>query len=271
MKTILITGSTDGIGLVTAKSLLKLGHKVVLHGRSKDKLQAVTNELLESYSEKQIAFYRADLSVLAEVENLAKKINDDNIAPDVLINNAGVFKVNKVVTADGLDARFAVNTIAPYLLTRLLIPNLTASARVINLASAAQAPFEPQELSEISKQDDNKVYAQSKLALIMWTRHLAQNIGEKGPMIMSVNPKSLLGSKMVKQAYGVAGSDLQIGADILVKAALSDEFAEASGLYFDNDHERFASPHPFALDDSKTQQVVETIEAIVVDKGIAFA
>lgn len=271
MKTILITGSTDGIGLAAAKSLSQLGHKVVLHGRSQGKLEAVLGELSESYPGKDIAYYQADLSVLSEVEKLAKAIKDDGLALDVMINNAGVFKVTQARTVDDLDTRFAVNTVAPYALTRMLTPALTPSARVINLASAAQAPFEPAELSELSDDDDSTVYAKSKLALIMWTRHIAQEFGKNEPMVMSVNPKSFLGSKMVKQAYGVAGSDVQIGADVLVKAALSDEFADAAGLYFDNDHERFASPHPFALDDVKAKQVVETIEAILANKQITLA
>lgn len=78
-----------------------------------------------------------------------------------------------------------------------------------------------------------------------------------------MNPASLLGSKMVKEGFGVAGKDLSIGVDILVRAALSDEFANASGKYFDNDKGRFADPHPDALDDGKCKQVLAAIEIIL--------
>ncbi|MCH9684249.1 MAG: oxidoreductase, partial [Deltaproteobacteria bacterium] len=73
---------------------------------------------------------------------------------------------------------------------------------------------------------------------------------------------SMLGTKMVKDAFGVAGDDIGIGADILVRAALADEFAAASGRYFDNDARRFASPHPDALDAGKCDEVVRAVEAL---------
>ncbi|CAH1531441.1 hypothetical protein THZG08_40079 [Vibrio owensii] len=82
-------------------------------------------------------------------------------------------------------------------------------------------------------------------------------------MVVSVNPKSFLGSKMVKDAYGIAGNDISLGADILIRAALSDEFAQAHGSYFDNDIEAFAAPHRDALNDTKSQQVVDAIETVI--------
>ncbi len=109
-------------------------------------------------------------------------------------------------------------------------------------------------------------YAQSKLAITMWSCHMAMELKENGPAIIAVNPASMLGSKMVKEAYGVAGGDLSIGADILCRAALSDEFAGASGKYFDNDTGRFASPHPDALDAEKNAALVGTIEAWLATK-----
>ena len=97
----------------------------------------------------------------------------------------------------------------------------------------------------------------------MWSRALALSLGKDGPSVIAVNPGSMLGTKMVKEAYGVAGGDVGIGADILYRAALSDEFATASGKYFDNDAGRFARPHPDALDASKSADVVHAIEAIL--------
>jgi NAD(P)-dependent dehydrogenase (short-subunit alcohol dehydrogenase family) len=107
-----------------------------------------------------------------------------------------------------------------------------------------------------------EAYAQSKLALTIWSREMA--LAQKdGPVIVAVNPGSMLGSKMVKEGFGVAGGDIRIGADILTRAALGDEFAEASGLYFDNDSGQFASPHPDALDRHKSQEVVRVIETVL--------
>ena len=163
--------------------------------------------------------------------------------------------------------RFVVNTIAPYLLTQRLLPLMETSARVINLSSAAQAPVDLAALAGGRKLDDMAAYAQSKLALTMWSRHLALVLGKDGPVVVAVNPGSMLGSKMVKEAFGVAGGDIGIGAKILVRAALSDEFADASGSYFDNDAGRFAEPHPDALDPRKSAQVVQAIEALLRDRA----
>jgi hypothetical protein len=101
----------------------------------------------------------------------------------------------------------------------------------------------------------------------MWSRSMALSLKDDGPAIIAVNPRSMLGSKMVKEAYGVAGGDLRIGAEILCRAALSDDFADASGKYFDNDTGRFASPHPDALNAKKCEDVVREIEAIIAEKG----
>ncbi|WP_412063415.1 SDR family NAD(P)-dependent oxidoreductase [Rubrivirga sp. IMCC45206] len=263
-KTLLITGSTDGIGLETARRLVADGHHVLLHGRNADKLARVEAELsalgtVESYS--------ADLADFAEVEALADAVAERHDRLDVLINNAGVYSTAHPVTADGLDVRFAVNTVAPYLLTRRLLPLLASDGRVVNLSSAAQAPVDLDALAGRARLGDGPAYAQSKLALTAWSRHLAGELGPDGPVVVSVNPGSLLGTKMVKEAFGMAGKDVGIGADILVRAALSEEFAAASGRYFDNDAGRFAPPHPDALDGQKAQAIVRAIEAVLAAHG----
>jgi hypothetical protein len=97
----------------------------------------------------------------------------------------------------------------------------------------------------------------------MWSRSLGLSMKDDGPAIIAVNPGSMLGSKMVKDAFGVAGGDLQIGAEILTRASLSDEFAAATGQYFDNDSGQFAAPHVDALDPQKSAELVRAIEAIL--------
>lgn len=265
-KTILLTGATDGIGLETARALVGLGHRVLVHGRNKAKLESVAAALSADGGERAETFV-ADLSTLSGVEVLADAVLQREEHLDVLINNAGVFRVADPVTPDGLDVRFVVNTIAPYVLTRRLLSALGESGRVVNLSSAAQAPVDPRALVGDIRLPDSAAYAQSKLALTMWTRSLARALGEEGPVVVAVNPGSMLASKMVKEAYGVEGSDLRIGAEILCRAALSDEFGGASGQYFDNDSGRFASPHPDALDDRKVNAIVGVIEQIANAAG----
>ncbi|MBE7384819.1 MAG: SDR family NAD(P)-dependent oxidoreductase [Leptolyngbya sp. SIO1E4] len=262
-KTILVTGATDGIGLETARMLVSLGHTVLLHGRNPAKLENVEKTL--SANGGQIESYRADLSRMADVEALAKAVAVKHTKLDVLINNAGVYSAPNPITQDGLDIRFVVNAIAPYPLTQRLMPLMGTSGRVINLSSAAQSPVNPEALAGRVKLSDGVAYAQSKLAITMWSRSLALSLKENGPAIIAVNPGSLLGSKMVKQAFGVAGGDIRIGAEILTRAALSDEFKTASGLYFDNDSGQFAPPHSDALNPRKSEEIVRAIEAVLAE------
>lgn len=263
MKALLITGSTDGIGLATARKLIAQGHRVLLHGRNPDKLEQVTQELSEHAKEGQIEGYVADLSSLHGVEELVQAIKARHSQLDVLINNAGIFRTGSPICSNGHDVRFMVNTFAPYLLAKSLLPLMRASSRIVNLSSAAQAPVELDALLGQKHLDDEfKAYAQSKLALTMWSNAMAKEL-PVGPVVVAVNPGSLLASKMVQEGFGVAGGDLSIGADILIRAALSEEFAEASGLYFDNDAGQFAAPHSDALDDTKVREVVAAIETVV--------
>ncbi|MFI3246575.1 MAG: SDR family NAD(P)-dependent oxidoreductase [Ferrimonas sp.] len=263
-KTILITGASDGIGKRTAHHLCQLGHHVLIHGRDPAKIAQVEMEL-QDYSKAKIESYIADLSDLNSVVQFAEAVAQQHPKLDVLINNAGIFATPNTLTKDGLDVRFAVNAIAPYVLTQRLLPILGAEGRVVNLSSAAQAPVNLEALASVPRLSDSAAYAQSKLALTMWSCELGQQ-HPQGPMIVAVNPKSFLGSKMVKDAYGIAGGNLDLGADVLVRASLDASFAQANGQYFDNDAECFAQPHLDALDHAKNSALIAAIEQVVAQK-----
>ncbi|WP_171132480.1 SDR family NAD(P)-dependent oxidoreductase [Ruegeria sp. HKCCA6707] len=256
-KTILITGSTDGIGLLTAQKLAASGHRVLIHGRSTTKLEAAAKQIGG-----EVETYIADLSDMDAVKALAAEIHSKHDRLDVLINNAGVLKTPKAILGNGLDIRFVVNTFAPYLLTELLLPIMPVEGRVVNLSSAAQAPVDLDAMRGTKHLGDMDAYAQSKLAITIWTRELAKT-RPNGPLMVAVNPGSLLASKMVKEGFGMAGNDLNIGADILIDAALGDRFTNASGAYFDNDSRDFADPHSAALSPEHASQVMEAIQSFV--------
>lgn len=262
-KTLLITGATDGIGLETAKTLVSQGHRLLIHGRNEKKLSDTVAQLSEINPESNVQAYTADLSDMTQVQNLCSSISDEHVKLDVIVNNAGVFNVPNTDTQYGLDVRFVVNLLAPYVITKQLISLLPSDGRVVNLSSAAQATVNLDALAGRVGLDSNQAYAQSKLALTMWSFHLAQSLQDKGPSIIAVNPASFLGSKMVKEAYGVEGKDLQVGADILVRASTSSEFANANGRYYDNDNGQFLPPHADALNATKNQRLVDAIEDIL--------
>jgi len=244
--------------------LVARGHHVLLHGRNPAKLERVEAALSNLADGGRVESHVADLSRLADVEALAVDVTARHAKLDVLINNAGVFKTPDPVTGDGLDIRFVVNTIAPYLLTQRLLPLIGPSGRVVNLSSAAQSPVNLEALAGQVRLSDMEAYAQSKLALTIWSAEMAK-AHKSGPVIVAINPGSLLASKMVKEGFGVEGGDLRIGADILIRAALSDEFETATGQYFDNDKGRFAAPHAEARDTWKAEAVMQAIKTVLAD------
>lgn len=257
-KTILITGATDGIGRLTAQMLAEQGHNVLLHGRSEEKLRKAAADIGSVGGT-----YSADLSCLRQTSVLADKILSQHTQLDVLINNAGVLKIANPYLPGGMDARFVVNTLAPYILTKRLLPVLGNEGRVLNLSSAAQAPVNLAALTGKERLDDMAAYAQSKLALTIWTAAMARAHPE-GPVFIAINPGSLLASKMVVEGFGIEGNDLRIGADILCRAALDEAFSTASGQYYDNDAGGFGQPHRAGIIFSHVNDVMSAIEELAM-------
>lgn len=262
-KTILITGSTDGIGKLAALKYANEGHTVFLHGRNAEKLEATISEIKEKTNNNNINGFTADFSSLEDVKKMAEKIKTEVPKLEVLINNAGVYKSRIANNKEGLDMRYVVNYLSPYVLTNMLLPTLknNDSPRIINLSSAAQASISPRTLLGETNESDGATYAQSKLALLMWSFYLANK--EPNVTIIPVNPGSLLATKMVKEAFGKSWSSADKGASILFDLAVSENYKNDSGKYYDNDHGSFGMAHSDAYDNSKIKQLIELTNRIV--------
>ncbi|WP_440454541.1 SDR family NAD(P)-dependent oxidoreductase [Psychrobacter sp. ASPA161_9] len=279
-KTILITGSTDGIGKLAALKLAEAGHQVYVHGRNADKLASVIAEakaVATGAAVDNIDGFVADFSDLTAVLKMAAEVSEKLPKLDVLINNAGIYTTASATTKDELDIRFVVNYLAPYELTNALLPLLKKSskARIVNLSSAAQAPISYKAFAGQDRLADKDAYAQSKLALTMWTMDLADTVVADDINVIAVNPGSLLNTKMVNEAYGEYWSPADKGANILTELAISDEFANDTGKYFDNDIKdgvhgdargEFGQPHADALNkeaiaelERQTQTVLQSL------------
>lgn len=268
-KTILITGATDGIGLETAKILAEKGYNLILHGRSSTKVETIVDTCRKIDQNLSIEGLVADFSDLKQVKYMVKNLVDQGKKIDVLINNAGVFVADNTRTVDGLELRFAVNTYAPYILSKGVLPLMEADGRIVNLSSAAQGRVDFNALKEAGRMTHNEAYAQSKLAITMWSFQMAKELKEKngGPVVIAVNPKSFLGSKMVKEGYGMEGHDVRIGADILVRLAIDHKHGNATGKYYDNDQGRYADPHPDALDEKLRCKLIQVMDETIVKVG----
>ena len=256
MKTILITGSTDGVGKLTATKLAKSGHQLLLHGRNADKLKNTISEIKEQTSNDKVSGFVSDLSDFNSIEKMTAEISNEFPSIDVLINNAGVFNSPINQNQDNLDMRFAVNYFAPYLLTKGLIPVLknSNSPRIINLSSAAQSTVSIEALQGKESISSQAAYAQSKLALTMWSFAFA--IANPNIVTIAVNPGSLLNTNMVKEAYGHHWSSADKGADILYELAISEKHVESNGKYFDNDKGTFSNAHNDAYNQEKINQLI---------------
>ncbi|MEM9921263.1 MAG: SDR family NAD(P)-dependent oxidoreductase [Bacteroidota bacterium] len=262
-KTILITGSTDGIGKLTAQKLAVEGHEVVLHGRNLEKLTAAIAELKQNSNNENIRGYVADFADLDAVRQMAGRLKEELTKIDVLINNAGVFKSSAADNKDGLDLRMVVNYLAPYLLTEELMPLIRkgTDARIINLSSAAQAPVSKEVLLGQAKQSAQATYAQSKLALTMWSFDLAKKLQDIS--VIAVNPGSLLNTRMVREAYGKSWSSADKGATILYELAILESYKGVTGKYFDNDQGAFGRAHSDAYQQESIDRLIEVTKAML--------
>lgn len=180
-----------------------------------------------------------------------------------MINNAGVFKSPVNFTKDNLDIRFVVNYLASYVLTNKILPLLKngTNSRVVNLSSAAQSAVKKGALLGKANVPVSEAYAQSKLALTMWSFYLAKQ--EPDVSIVAVNPGSLLNTRMTNEADGQHWSPAEKGSDILYDLAISNKYADASGKYFDNDRGVFGNAHPDAYNASKIQDLLSVTDEII--------
>ncbi|SFD39588.1 SDR family NAD(P)-dependent oxidoreductase [Algibacter pectinivorans] len=263
MKTILITGSTDGIGKLTALKLAKEGHDIYLQGRNEAKLNSAISELKEASKNQNIKGYVADFSDLLAVKQMASDIKNDLPKLDILINNAGVLKTKDTFAKNGLDYRMVVNYLAPYLLTQSILPILEKGnhTRIVNLSSAAQSKVQKGVLTGDATVNSSESYAQSKLALTMWSFSFAKN--HPNIITLAVNPGSLLNTKMANEAYGQHWSPADKGADILYDLAVSERHKTQSGTYFDNDKGMYANAHPDAYNTDKINALLTLTESII--------
>jgi NAD(P)-dependent dehydrogenase (short-subunit alcohol dehydrogenase family) len=237
--TVLITGATDGLGRRVARDMAASGATVLLHGRNEERVEITVREIREETNNDKLRCYRADLSSLGEVRRLAEEVRSNHAHLDVLVNNAGVFARERAVSRDGHELTFAVNFLAPFLLTYLLVPLLrgSAPARVVNVASTGQSPVNFDDPMLERGYDGMRAYAQSKLALVMFTFDLAGQLEGTGVTANCLHPATLMGTKMVFEAFGSSSSDVQEGADATVYLAADPDLREVTGRYFEGQRE----------------------------------
>lgn len=263
----LVTGATGGIGRETAKMLAALGATVIVHGRDRRRVESTRRMILEAYPHAAAGGIVADLSALADVRRLAGEVLADYDRLDVLVNNAGGVTRKRRTTPDGFEWQFAVNHLAPFLLTNLLLPRLKAngSARIVTVSSAAhrRGVIEFDDLNwERRTYSGMQAYGASKLANILFTRELARRLDSTDVTANSLHPGVVAthifaGMGVLGTLFAVVAKPLLLspaaGARTSVYLATAPQLAHVSGQFFDQC--RAVDPAPGAQDAATAQRL----------------
>jgi len=244
-KTCVITGATSGIGRAAALELARRGARVVVVARDAGRGRETVSEIERSTGTGRASLLVADLASQSEVRRLASEVRRAAPRLDVLVNNAGAIHMERRVSPDGHETTFAVNHLAAFLLTNLLLPHLRASApaRVVNVASAAHlgGHIDFDDLMGEKGYGGWKAYAQSKLANVLFTQELARRLGADGVSANSLHP-GVVATGFGKNRNGLLSLGVRIaapfllsarkGAETVVHLASSPQVEGVTGKYF---------------------------------------
>ncbi|HEY3621471.1 MAG TPA: SDR family NAD(P)-dependent oxidoreductase [Roseiarcus sp.] len=249
-KTVLVTGSTDGVGRYVAERLAAQGRRVIVHGRDRIRGEAVVERITQQGGEAR--FLAADLSSLAEVRSLADAVRRDGDGLDALINNAGIGAsgAKRELSTDGFELRFAVNYLAGFLLTRLLLPMLQNRnlARIVNVSSAGQQPIDFSDVMLTRGYSGVRAYCQSKLAQIMFTFDLAKELAGQNIAVNCLHPATYMDTTMVRLSGVQPISTVKQGGAAILQLVDEPALAGRSGLYFSGTQESRADPQAYDED-----------------------
>jgi NAD(P)-dependent dehydrogenase (short-subunit alcohol dehydrogenase family) len=249
MPTALITGATDGVGRLVARQLAATGFRMLVHGRSRERGDSLVREIEAAGG--KATFLRADLASLAEVRRLADAVKAETATLELLVNNAGIGttgdRPGRQVSANGHELRFAVNYLSGFLLTHLLLPLLKAAApsRIVNVASAGQKAIDFDDVMLTRAYSGADAYRQSKLAQILFTVDLADELAGSGVIANTLHPSTYMNTTMVRQSGTTPISTVEQGAEAIMQLAVSPALEGRSGLYFNVLRETKADPQAY--------------------------
>ncbi|TMK26580.1 MAG: SDR family NAD(P)-dependent oxidoreductase [Actinobacteria bacterium] len=266
-QTILVTGATDGLGRALATELAAAGARVLIHGRDEGRGTETVAQITAKTGNEGLHLLLGDFASLKEVRLLADRVTREHGMLDVLVNNAGIGTTlpgdgRRMQSRDGYELRFAVNYLAGYLLTRRLLPLLerSAPARIVNVSSAGQAPIDFDDVMLERRYDGVQAYCQSKLAQIMFTFDLAEELGDRGVSATCLHPATYMPTKMVTAAGVDPISSLQEGMEATLRLVADPELEGVTGRYFNG--LRPARAHPQAADPDARRRLRELSEEL---------
>ncbi len=234
-KIILITGSTDGIGKQTAFELAKLEHRIIIHGRNKEKCIRAIDEIKSKIDNANLDYVVADFSSTDEIKKMSDELHSKYSCIDVLINNAGVYLKKRMTNEEGIELTFMINHLAHFYLTYLLFDLLKKSndARIINVSSIAHenADFEDDDFMLEKNYSGYKAYANSKLFNLLFTYALERRLDGKNISTFALHP-GVISTKLLYEGFRITGSPLSVGAETPVYLATENDIKDHNGKYF---------------------------------------
>jgi NAD(P)-dependent dehydrogenase (short-subunit alcohol dehydrogenase family) len=270
MKTVLVTGSTDGIGLATSRKLAANGHKVLVHGRTEEKAQTALRKILADPSLKDpiptqlLAPVWGDLSDLDQVVTLATQVQSAGPQLDVVLNNAGVYMDHRALTKQGFEMTFCVNHLAVHLLTSRLLPVLKSrpTARVVTVSSVAhqRAHLHFDNLNAEKKFDAYEAYSASKLCNILFTRCLAALLKDTKMTVNCLHP-GVIDTKLLRAGFNIQGDTLEMGSETSYFLATSPSVENMTGGYYVSS--KLSYPSRVGQDDKLAVQLWRKTEEIL--------
>ncbi len=266
-RTVLITGSTDGLGREVARSLVAMGDRVILHGRSVERGNALAAEL-NALKPGSARFYAADFASLAAVRDLAAAVSADYQHLDVLINNAGIVLANnpaRQLSAEGYELHFQVNYLAGFVLSERLLPLLEKGqgARIINVASLSAAPLEFDNLMLEQGYSPGRAYGQSKLAQVMYTMDLCEELLPRNIAVYSLHPATYMDTSMVLSLGLTPRSSVMDGRDAVLQLVNSNEVV--NGAFYNG--LELAEPNEQAYDEAVRDQLWKVSKQLTGSAG----
>ncbi|MEZ0390891.1 MAG: SDR family NAD(P)-dependent oxidoreductase [Pseudobdellovibrionaceae bacterium] len=263
MKTILVTGSTDGIGLATASQLVQRGHRVLIHGRNQEKAKLATSKVMTAGSGQALPVW-GDLSMMSEVVELANQVKKVGPELDILINNAGVYMNQKKLSKDGFEMTFCVNHLAVHLLTHELLPLLKTRprARIVTVSSIAhqKGHLDFDNLNGQKHFDGYEAYSVSKLCNVLFTRALAA-ILKNSPITANCLHPGVIDTKLLHAGFQIQGDTTEKGSEGSIFLALDPTVESTTGGYFVNN--KLTYPSRLAQDDNLTVQLWKKSEELL--------
>ncbi len=262
-KTVLVTGSTDGLGRALATALAADGAHVIVHGRNAERGKAVVDEI-EASGKGSARFYEADFASMQAVRDFADRVAADYPRLDLLVSNAGIAlgrEQPRRASADGHELQFAVNYLAGWVLVNRLRPNLAAAApsRVINVSSISAHAIDFDDVMLEQPAAHARGYGQSKLAQVSMTVELAPRFLEQGITMIALHPATLMNTTMVEDLGIPPRATVEEGRDHVMGLITAPDL-EAGAFYVDGQP---AAPHdPQPLDAEARARLVALSESL---------